>query len=78
MTNKSPQHLYGTGQPVDIIITSGTLAIHVLPNKQETQPAVATPKLVTMTHWQALCVDLIGSNTLKGKDDSSIEFMASL
>jgi len=26
--------------------------------------------------WEALCVDLIGPYTLKGKDSSSIDFMA--
>jgi hypothetical protein len=33
------------------------------------------PKLVLTTPWKALCVDLIGPYTLKGKDGSSIDFM---
>jgi hypothetical protein len=33
------------------------------------------PKLVIMTPWKALCVDLIGPYTLKAKDRSSIDFM---
>jgi hypothetical protein len=33
------------------------------------------PKLVITTPWKALCVDLIGPYTLKGKDGSSIDFM---
>ena len=33
------------------------------------------PKLVIATPWKALCVDLIGPYTLKGKDGSSIDFM---
>jgi hypothetical protein len=33
------------------------------------------PKLVTTTPWKALCVDLIGPYTLKGKEGSSIDFM---
>jgi hypothetical protein len=33
------------------------------------------PKLVIMTPWKALCVDLIGPYTFKGKDGSSIDFM---
>jgi hypothetical protein len=33
------------------------------------------PKLVITTPWKALCVDLIGPYTLKGKDSSSIDFM---
>jgi len=33
------------------------------------------PKLVVMTPWEALCVDLIGPYTLKGKDGSQIDFM---
>jgi hypothetical protein len=33
------------------------------------------PKLVIMTPWKALCVDLIGPYTLKGKDGSSINLM---
>jgi hypothetical protein len=32
-------------------------------------------KLVIMTPWQALCVDLIGSYTLKGKDGTSVDLM---
>ena len=28
-----------------------------------------------MTPWEALCVDLIGPYTLKGKDGSQIDFM---
>jgi hypothetical protein len=33
------------------------------------------PKLVITIPWRALCVDLVGHYTLKGKDDSSIDFM---
>jgi hypothetical protein len=33
------------------------------------------PKLVIMTSWRALCVDLVGPYTLKGKDGSSIDFI---
>jgi hypothetical protein len=33
------------------------------------------PKLVITTPWNALCVDLIGSYTLKGQDGFSIDFM---
>jgi hypothetical protein len=33
------------------------------------------PKLVITTPWKALCVDLIGPYTLKGKDGSSIDIM---
>jgi hypothetical protein len=33
------------------------------------------PKLVITTLWGALCVDLVGPYTLKGKDGSSIDFM---
>jgi hypothetical protein len=33
------------------------------------------PKLVITTPWKALCVDLLGPYTLKGKDGSSIDFM---
>ncbi len=33
------------------------------------------PKLVIMTPWEALCVDLLGPYTLNGKDGSSIDFM---
>jgi hypothetical protein len=32
-------------------------------------------KLVITTPWRALCVDLVGPYTLKGKDGSSIDFM---
>jgi hypothetical protein len=33
-------------------------------------------KIVISTPWEALCVNLIGPYTLKGKDGSSIDFMA--
>jgi hypothetical protein len=33
------------------------------------------PKLVIRNPWKALCVDLIGPYTLKGKDGLSIDFM---
>jgi hypothetical protein len=33
------------------------------------------PKLVITTPWRALCVDLVGPCTLKGKDSSSIDFI---
>jgi hypothetical protein len=33
------------------------------------------PKLVITPPWKALCVDLVGPYTLKGKDNSSIDFM---
>jgi hypothetical protein len=33
------------------------------------------PKLVIMTPWRVLCVDLVVPYTLKGKDGSSINFM---
>jgi hypothetical protein len=36
----------------------------------------APPKLVITTPWRALCVDLVGPYTLKGKDSSSIDFMS--
>ena len=32
-------------------------------------------KLAIITPWEALCVDLIGPYTLKGKDKSQIDFM---
>jgi hypothetical protein len=34
------------------------------------------PEIVISTPWEALCVDLIGPYTLKGKDSSVIDFMA--
>ncbi len=34
------------------------------------------PKIVISTPWEALCIDLVGPYTLKGKDGSSIDFMA--
>jgi hypothetical protein len=34
------------------------------------------PKIVTSTPWEALCVNLVGPYTLKGKDGLSIDFMA--
>jgi hypothetical protein len=33
-------------------------------------------KIVINTPWEALCVNLIGPYTLKGKDDSTVDFMA--
>ena len=34
------------------------------------------PNIVISTPWEALCVNLVGPYTLKGKDSSSIDFMA--
>ncbi len=34
------------------------------------------PKIVITTPWEALCFNLVGSYTIKGKDGSSIDFMA--
>ncbi len=42
--------------------------MQILPGEQETQLVITTP-------WRALCVDLVGLYTLKGKDSSSIDFM---
>ncbi len=33
------------------------------------------PRLVITTPWKALCVELIGPYTLKGKDSSSTDFI---
>jgi hypothetical protein len=45
-------------------------------NKRHSQKyGYLPPKLAITTPWKALCVDLIGPYTLKGKDGSSIEFM---
>ena len=33
------------------------------------------PKLVVDTPWECLCVNLIGPYTLRGKDESEIDFM---
>jgi hypothetical protein len=35
-----------------------------------------TPKIIISTPWEALCVNLVGPYTLKGKDGLSIDFMA--
>jgi hypothetical protein len=46
-------------------------------NKKHTQKyGHLPPKIVISTPWKALCVDLIGPYTLKGKDGLSIDFMA--
>jgi hypothetical protein len=46
-------------------------------NKKRTQKyGHLPPKIVIRTPWEALCADLIGPYTLKGKDSSSIDFMA--
>jgi hypothetical protein len=45
-------------------------------NKRHSQKYGHLPwKLVITTPWKALCVDLIGPYTLKGKDGLSIDFM---
>ena len=33
------------------------------------------PKLVVDTHWESLCVNSIGTYTLRGKDGPEIDFM---
>ncbi len=44
--------------------------------KQSLKYGHLPPKQVISTPWEALCVDLIGPNTPKGKDGLSIDFMA--
>jgi hypothetical protein len=46
-------------------------------NKKHTQKyGHLPPKIVISTPWEALCVNLFGPYTLKGKDGSSIDLMA--
>jgi hypothetical protein len=46
-------------------------------NKKHTQKYGHLPsKIVISTRWEALCVNLVDPYTLKGKDGSSIDFMA--
>jgi hypothetical protein len=46
-------------------------------NKQLTQKYEhLPPKNLLSTPWEALCVNLVGTYTLKSKDGSSIDFMA--
>jgi hypothetical protein len=45
-------------------------------NKQHKYKYGTLPvKLVIIKPWEALCVDLIGPYTLKGKDGTEIDFM---
>jgi hypothetical protein len=45
-------------------------------NKKHTQKyGHLPPKIVISTPWEALCVNLVGLYTLKGKDGLSIDFM---
>jgi hypothetical protein len=46
-------------------------------NKKRTQKYGYLPsKIVISTPWEALCVNLVGPYIFKGKDGSSIDFMA--
>jgi hypothetical protein len=46
-------------------------------NKRRSQKyGYLPPKTVITNPWECLCVDLIGSYTLKGKDNLQIDFMA--
>jgi hypothetical protein len=42
---------------------------------RDTAKSMLPSKLVITTPWKALCVDLIGPYTLKGKESSIIDFM---
>jgi hypothetical protein len=44
--------------------------------KQKLKYGHLPSKIVITIPWRALCVDLIGPNTLKGKDGTIIDFMA--
>jgi hypothetical protein len=44
--------------------------------KTHTKYGQLPSKIVISALWEALCVDLIGPYTLKGKDSSAIDFMA--
>jgi hypothetical protein len=46
-------------------------------NKRRSRRYGHIPPKTDITHpWECLCVDLIGPYTLKGKDNSQIDFMA--
>jgi hypothetical protein len=47
----------------------------VVNKRQSLKYGHVPPKLVIMTPWKALCVDLVGPYTLNGKNGSSIDFM---
>ncbi len=50
---------------------------HSQVNKKRTQKyGHLPPKIIISTPWEALCVNLVGPYTLKGKDGLSIDFMA--
>jgi hypothetical protein len=44
--------------------------------KQKLKYGHLPPKTLITVPWRALCVDLIGPYTLKGKDGTIIDFMA--
>jgi hypothetical protein len=46
--------------------------------KQKLKHRYLPSKIVITIPWRALCVDLIGPYTLKGKDSTVIDFMAPL
>ena len=49
--------------------------VHVINKRQKRKYGKLPTKLVITNPWEALCVDLIGPYTLKGKDGTEIDFM---
>jgi hypothetical protein len=56
-------------------ITKSCRSYHI--NTRQSQKYGHLPsKIVYTIPWECLCIDLIGPYTLKGKDNSQIDFMA--
>jgi hypothetical protein len=68
--------MYWKGMRPTIRLLTKSCRTCQLNKKQKLKYGHLPPKTVTTVTWRALCVDLISPYTLKGKDDTIIDFMA--
>ena len=68
--------IYWTGMRITIRFITKSCKTCQVNKKRSLKYGHLPSKIVICIPWEALCVDLIGPYTLKGKDGSSIDFMA--
>jgi hypothetical protein len=68
--------IYWTGMRTTIRSITKSCKTCQINNKQSLKYGHLPSKIVLCVPWEALCVELIGPYILKGKDGSSIDFMA--
>jgi hypothetical protein len=73
-TMKAP--MYWKGMHTSILSLTKSCRACQVNKKQKLKYGHLPPKTIITVPWRVLCVDLIGPYTLKGKDDTIIDYMA--